>query len=304
MVIMMKMKNNYLKFSQKGLTLVELLISMAVMALIIGGLVAAFVSHNRVSAEEEARMEVQQNLRVAVDRLSHVLRHAGFGSYDSFENNKSMSGDDPEGNGVLINNFISKIDNQGSEGSEIEDSFIFTYGFKKVGEVDYESSNPDDYEIELKNLDGPTITSGSEFKRYLSFYPSSIGNRFFEVESANDDGDSLTFVEDDIFTSVDFEREPDVYMVNPARIKVTQDDDHVLYIQDFAYDISQHWIIAENIVALRLQYHVNGEWKDEPTSDELQHIRKIRFTMWGEKEINDEVVSMESQGEVVLRNAF
>lgn len=284
---------------QQGLTLVELLIAMAVMALIVGGLVAAFVSHNRVSAEEEVKVELQQSLRVAVDRLSYSLRHAGFGCYDSFEE-EFMSGDDPEGNSITVDSFVTK---DPKKDDLYSDSVIITYGFKVLGEVD---ELLDDDQIKLDSDPSPSITTVGDFKQYLFFFPNAEGNVFYEVDNADDE--VITFTTDVPFTQQDLEsRDIEVIMVSPARIFLK---DGNIQIQIFAYqatavDRAQHWIVAENMKDLDFEYSSGGEeWEDDIDAFNPQNIRKIRFTIEGEREVNGETIRMESQGEVVLRNAF
>ncbi len=314
------------KNRSKGLTLVELLIIMVIMSLIMGGLIAVFISHIRISAAEEARIDVQQNLRIAVDRMKDSLRQSGFGCHDSFEDDKIMSGEEPQKNNIDISSFISHASS---------DSMIFTYGFRKVGEVNWNELEkidpvPDNFII-LKNKRTPSITTGSEFKRYLTLFPSTAGNRFFEVEEVS--GNEITFVHDEAFDAIELEKEPDVYMVSPIRIMVSYSGDiPVLYLKNFAYTSAQFWIVAENIKKIWFQYYVDGEWLNEVNdTDLLQKIRKIRFWVLGRsinsvsgageynfeikdqdtEEIiyqagpfNDGHIYMFSQGEVALRNTF
>ena len=281
------------RIRQIGLTLVELLIVLVVMSIIMGGLVTAFISHSRISAAEEARMEVQQNLRVSVDRLKHVLRHAGFGSYTTFQEfdaesiDNAMYGDDPNNGSIGVSSFISHIDNQDTSEVDINsDSFIFTYGFKKIAEVDIDGSEDlDNNQIKLKNIDTPSITSGSEYKRYLSFFPAVTGNRFFEVDSL--DGSEVTFTQEIGFDPEQYSDNIDVYMVSPSRVFL--DDDLRIYNQIFSYQSipvqfnpAQYWIIAENIEDIQFQYFIPDQgWMGKPVDDDLQDIRKIRFWLLG-----------------------
>ena len=304
-----------------GLTMVELMITMMIMSLIMGGLVTAFIVHSRIYAAEEARIDVQQNLRVAIDILKNTLRQAGFGCYDSFADMETMSGSGSQGTNIEISSFISHA------GTE---SMIFTYGFRKIGEVNFSDSEQDNFKIKLKNIRSPSISTGSEFKRYLTLFPSIAGNRFFKVREES--GNVLTFYDDDFFKIINLEVEPDVYMVSPTRVMVSYSGEiPVLYLKNFAYTSSQFWIVAENIKNIWFQYYVDGIWMNEVNdTDLLQKVRKIRFWVLatsinsvsgaGEysfeikdpdtEEIiyqvgpfNDGHIYMLSQGEVGLRNA-
>lgn len=62
--------------SESGFSLVELIVTMAVMGIILGGLADVFVSGERASADATARMTSQQSVRVAFDRLEYDARCA------------------------------------------------------------------------------------------------------------------------------------------------------------------------------------------------------------------------------------
>lgn len=278
----------------KGLTIIELLITLVVMSLIMGGLVVAFISHSRISAAEEARIDVQQNLRVATDRLKHALKHSGFGCYDTFESfdpdsensDYAMYGNDPLNGNIEISTFISHIDNNDSFENDINnDSVIITYGFKKIGEVNWTASDVSNYEIRIKNKKSPAVTADDKFKRYLSFFPTLSANIFFKVTDVSDNGYVLKFDQNDAFDEINFKGEPDVYMVSPTRIKISESDGRpVLYFQNFAYSGAQYWIVAENIEDIKFQYYIPGQgWRNEPAENDItnQNIRKIRFWILG-----------------------
>jgi len=260
---------------KKGLTLVEILIALAAISVISAGMVAAFISHNRVSAAEEARIKVQMNLRVAVDRLKNVLRHAGFGCYDSFDEDRTMYGVDPDNGTIEISSFISHVERHDIPGSDMKnDSLVLTHGFKKIGSVSEVLAKD---RIMLDRDPSPSVTAGGEFKRYLSFFPSLHGNRYFQVKTVN--GREVSFFED----LAGVRSGNKVFMVSPVRIKISQSSEEpVLFLQNFAYGSSLYWIIAEGIEHIRFQYYTGEQgWVDNPGKDSLQDIRKIRFWVLG-----------------------
>jgi prepilin-type N-terminal cleavage/methylation domain-containing protein len=61
---------------QSGFTMVELLVVMVLMAIIMGGVVDVLVSGSRAGANANARLDAQQNVRVALDRLEFEGRCA------------------------------------------------------------------------------------------------------------------------------------------------------------------------------------------------------------------------------------
>jgi prepilin-type N-terminal cleavage/methylation domain-containing protein len=62
--------------AESGFSLVELIITMVVMGIVMGGLVNIFTSGERASADATARMTSQQSVRVAFDRLEYDARCA------------------------------------------------------------------------------------------------------------------------------------------------------------------------------------------------------------------------------------
>jgi prepilin-type N-terminal cleavage/methylation domain-containing protein len=61
---------------ESGFSLVELIITMVVMGIVLGGLANIFVSGERANADATARMTSQQGVRVAFDRLEYDTRCA------------------------------------------------------------------------------------------------------------------------------------------------------------------------------------------------------------------------------------
>ena len=62
-----------------GFTLVELLVSLTVMSIAVGGVVHFFGNYKRVSYQQEQLMNLQTNVRAASDRITTNLRRADYG---------------------------------------------------------------------------------------------------------------------------------------------------------------------------------------------------------------------------------
>ena len=76
------LKNTARSFSVKpdrgGFTLVELLITMVIGGVIITAVYSAYLAQQRTYTEQEQVVEMQQNIRAALDRMTRDIRTAGF----------------------------------------------------------------------------------------------------------------------------------------------------------------------------------------------------------------------------------
>ena len=64
--------------TESGLTLVELLVAMAIMAGVLAGISSLFAVHNRMAAKQEETTLMQQELLSSVARMAEELRMCGY----------------------------------------------------------------------------------------------------------------------------------------------------------------------------------------------------------------------------------
>ena len=69
-----------LKRSNKGLTLIELLVAMAISAILTAGLYRTFIGQHKTYVVQEQVVDMQQNARGAISRMMREIRMAGFGN--------------------------------------------------------------------------------------------------------------------------------------------------------------------------------------------------------------------------------
>lgn len=86
-----------------GFTIVELLVVMVISSILAISVVAVFVNQTRAMALNEDLVDLQQNLRVAMDMLHRDVRMAGANSKDNFPA-FVFGGIDSDGNGTLDEN--------------------------------------------------------------------------------------------------------------------------------------------------------------------------------------------------------
>jgi type IV pilus assembly protein PilW len=66
-----------MKLNRKGITLIELLVALVLGALLVGGIYRLFVSQNRAYAVQDQVVDIQQNIRGAMEILIRDLRMTG-----------------------------------------------------------------------------------------------------------------------------------------------------------------------------------------------------------------------------------
>ena len=78
-----------------GITLIELLIGLAIFSLAVGGLYRTFTSQQKVFVVQDQVVDIQQNLRGAINRMAKDIRMAGCGNISMLL--------PPSGSGVTVN---------------------------------------------------------------------------------------------------------------------------------------------------------------------------------------------------------
>src|SRR5215207_8553309 len=64
---------------QMGFTLIELMVSLTVTAIVMTGVVTSFSSQNRASVQRDTYLEMEENLRMGMANVSSALRNSGYG---------------------------------------------------------------------------------------------------------------------------------------------------------------------------------------------------------------------------------
>ena len=64
--------------NRKGLTLIELLVAFVICGIVVAGIYRVFVAQTRAYAVQDQVVEVQQNIRTAMEILLRDLRMAGY----------------------------------------------------------------------------------------------------------------------------------------------------------------------------------------------------------------------------------
>jgi type IV pilus assembly protein PilW len=69
--------------NRKGITLIELLVALTISGILVGGVYRTFVSQQHTYTVQEQVVDMQQNVRLGINRMTRELRMAGFGKMDA-----------------------------------------------------------------------------------------------------------------------------------------------------------------------------------------------------------------------------
>ena len=108
----------------KGLTLLELLLAMAISAVLMAAVYRTFIGQHRTYAVQQQVVDMQQNVRAAINRMMREIRMAGFG-------NVSMVLPDFTAKDGPFNNIINPGDNSDHVGQN-DDQITIIGAFEKV----------------------------------------------------------------------------------------------------------------------------------------------------------------------------
>ena len=109
--------------SEIGLTLIELLIAMVISAILIAAIYRTFIGQQKIYTVQEQVVDMQQNTRVAINRMMREIRMAGFGNVSSVL--PLMAIDGP------FNNIINPKDNENNV-SQNDDQITIVAAFEQV----------------------------------------------------------------------------------------------------------------------------------------------------------------------------
>jgi prepilin-type N-terminal cleavage/methylation domain-containing protein len=76
----MGFKMNGILKKNKGITLIELIVALAISGLLVAGLYRTFIGQQKTYVVQEQVVDMQQNVRAAINRMMTEIRMAGFGN--------------------------------------------------------------------------------------------------------------------------------------------------------------------------------------------------------------------------------
>lgn len=135
--------NQYFFKNAKGVTLIELLIALVISAILTGGIYRTFIHQQKSYTTQEQVADMQQNVRVAINRMIREIRMAGFGgkNYNLSGNNDIIT---VFSNVNGFTNVINAVDNAPrADNVGNSDEITVVGAFERQGRLDQNANDGD-----------------------------------------------------------------------------------------------------------------------------------------------------------------
>jgi type II secretory pathway pseudopilin PulG len=242
--------------------LIELLVAMAISGILIAALYRTFIGQHRIYTVQEQVVDMQQNARVAINRMMREIRMAGFGNVSSVLPNFTAT-DGP------FNNIINPRDNINIVDGQVTDQVTIIGAFEQISTLASEAS-PGTNTIQLK---GKASEFDANFKKYIC-----IGGLETHTINVNPSDNTITLNENLVHR---FPIDTPVFKVKAITYKLRPDNPNpqmpVLTREDNT-DGGGSQVVAENIDNLQFRYvFEDGSEADSPADP--SRIRMVRVTV-------------------------
>ncbi len=165
----------YVSKNTKGVTLVELIIALVISAILVAGIYRVFLHQQKTHATQEQVADMQQNVRVAINRMIREIRMAGFGG-----KNENLNGNNDIinvfGNVNGFANIINAVDNSPrADNVGSSDEITVVGAFERQGRLD-QNANAGDATITITYDD-----AGKKFDTGARMYLCINGRDNYQV---------------------------------------------------------------------------------------------------------------------------
>lgn len=161
--------------STKAFSLPELMVTLVVSGLLVGGIVSGYMVQKRSYEDEGSLIDMQMNGRLAMNRVAEVIRSGGLGSKDNFP---------PKENQILEGAFANYTQVfTADDRNDAPDVLTVVSGLRRRTQV--ETVAPD--HVVLEEIDNPNGVPYFDVdkNRYIFFSPQG-DNQFLEVLAVDD----------------------------------------------------------------------------------------------------------------------
>jgi type IV pilus assembly protein PilW len=261
----------------KGLTLIELLLAMAISAVLTAAVYRTFIGQHRTYAVQEQVVDMQQNARVAINRMMREIRMAGFG-------NVSVVLPDFTAKDGPFNNIINPSNNTNTVGQN-DDRITIIGAFEQVSTLATDHT-----------IGGNTLQLGgkaSEFDLANRKYVCVAG---LETHTVINISDNTLTLSGNLINK--YAEGAPVFKVKAVTYRLRWDNSSpnmpVLTREDNT-DGGGSQVIAEGIENLQFRYVLNDKSESDSPADPSK-IRMVRVTINARTRISDPELKGEPGG--------
>jgi len=257
----------------RGLTLIELLIAMAISGILIAAIYRTFIGQQKIYTVQEQVVDMQQNARGAINRMMREIRMAGFGNVSSAFPLAAL-------NGETFNYVINPADNQ-NHVDQNDDQITIIGAFEQISTLTTENSKGTNI-IQLSDL--PINAFDLQSRKYLCIG----GLETHTVTNVDVPTRTITLSGNVIHSHA---IGTPVYKVKAITYQLRWDhrnpDMPVLTREDNT-DGGGSQVVAENIENLQFRYILkDGTETDLPAAADCANIRMVRVTVNARTSMSD-----------------
>ena len=248
------------------MTLIELLIAMAISAILIVAIYRTFIGQQKTYTVQEQVVDMQQNARVAINRMMREIRMAGFGNVSLVLPNFTAK-DGP------FNNIINPSNNKNNAGQN-DDQITIIGAFEQISTL-----------AAMPAVGTNTIQLAGKASEFDNGYRKYICIGGLETHTIRPQGvfpptNTITFLDNDNVVN-NFPVGTPVYKVKAMTYRLWWDKDNpnmpVLTREDNT-DGGGTQVVAENIENLQFRYTLDDGSESDSPADALK-IRLVRVTV-------------------------
>ena len=264
----------------KGVTLIELLIALGISSILIAGIYRVFIYHQRVYTTQEQFADMQQNVRVAINKMIREIRMAGFGG-----KNENRDGENDIiktfGNVNGFTNIVNPADDVTVDGI-VHDQITVIAAYEQVAILeDGVSSGSKSLKV--------NFTGSIHFDKPWRKYICINGRNNYAIIPTT--GDTLT-LEGERTISEDHSAGEPVFLVKAIRYGLRKNKGVPVLFRDSYPETggSQRLTVAENIEGLQFRYILVDSPDEVDLPSDPKKIRGVRITITARTEMKDPTI--------------
>jgi prepilin-type N-terminal cleavage/methylation domain-containing protein len=265
--------------NRKGMTLIELLVVLVVSGILIAAVYRTFISQQHTFTVQEQVVDMQQNVRLAINRMTRELRMANFGKQVYTNSDMSYNDDFFQKNGAMYGTYSGAV-NPGAGGTSV--TVVGAYQLKTTLSANASTGDKSIF-----------VNDASGFDTGVHQYISINGVESHKISAII--GNEIQFPGWDKLTN-DHQAGENVFLVMAITYSIGLSDGKQCLLRDDNLG-SGPQPVAENIDSLQFRYVMNtGETLDVVPNNRLDDIRMIQLTIVARTDKTDPDLAKVSDG--------